>query len=84
MVKVYGDIKLYIRVCVKEYVSLNIKNVDKILFQYLKKLHCSMQQRSDFYEFCRLGKLIKQILKVELIFYHNNGKNQKENYIEET
>lgn len=58
MIKVYVDIKLYIRVCVKEYVSLNIKNVDKLLFQYIKKLHCSMHQRSDFYEFSRLGNLL--------------------------
>lgn len=45
MVIVDVDIILKKRVCVKEYVSFNINNVDKILFQYIKKLHCSMQQR---------------------------------------
>lgn len=43
-----------------------------------------MHQISDFYKFSRLGNFLKKILKVELLFYHNNGKNQKENYIDET
>lgn len=45
MVKVYVNIKLYIRVCVKEYVSLNIKKCRSNTVSVYKKLHCSMQQR---------------------------------------
>lgn len=37
MVKVDVDIILYKRVCVKEYVSFNIKNVDKNTVSVYKK-----------------------------------------------
>lgn len=55
MVKVYVDI--LIRVCVREYVSLNIKNVDKIVSVLFYVTN--IIQRSYFYEYSRFGKLLK-------------------------